>query len=486
MKLSRLLPLALLAAAPMLMSSPPPAICQELAPLENEMVLQDYATSADIAPHLEALAKASTPSAAIEAYARGRAAAPDSFELTQAFVHKMVALGAPDLCAEQADEVVQKDPSDGLAWTVRAVGRAGQEDYYGALADIATAARLAPREPFVQRIAGQLLAWYDAKGEPGRLDSNLHQALRDIRRDFANEDAFTQEYRAAKAYFDQAASTPTDQPAQVEPTLPPASTESVTEVPAPSVVYGEPSYTVVTPTYNVYPETYIDTGWYWGPDYDTYRYSSFGAGLYILPHGHYDCWPYYRYPYRYGYRACPPRIGWHGDHDRYPSHSGRHDGIGGPRPTPYGGGPRPTPYTGGTRPTPYADSTQPRRGTRDISPGRDVRSFGERRPDATPGLRAPSGTSRRPTSTPGVRSAPRTTPGSQWSNPAVRPSPSSRSNAPLGGRHRSSVSPRSSSSPRPSAHVRSAPAAPRHSASFGSRGGSPGGSRGGGRGPRGR
>lgn len=449
MKPARLAPLALLAAVPWFLGAPRPAAGQELAQLEDETVLQDYEAPAEIAPHLDALVRATSPSAAIEAYARGRAAVPDSFELTQTFVHVMVALGAPDLCAAQADEVVQRDPSDGLAWGVRAVGRAGSEDYYGALADIATAAHLAPREPFVQRIAGQLLAWYDTKGEPGRLDPDVHQSLRNLRRDFANEDAFSQEYRAAKEYFERPEAAPADQPAQVAPAVPPESSSPIAVTPAPSVVYEEPAYEVVTPTYNVYPETYIDTGWYWGPTYDTYRYS-FGTSLYILPRRHYDCWPRYRYPYRYGYRPCPPRIDRHDDRDRHYSRPGWRDNSNDRHPAPRSG-------------------ITPRYGVPDNRLGRDARTPGHK-PAVTPNFKPPTVPGRKPPTVPGVRSLPGSGSRPQRSNPAIAPQATGSRSAGTPSQ-RSTVSPRPSASQRPSAHVRPAPSAPRHSVSSGSRSG---------------
>jgi len=68
----------------------------------------------------EAIEKAGDPSAAVEAYARAPRAEPDNPHLTEAYLRRMVALGAPQLAEKQAEEAVARNPQDGVAWAVLA------------------------------------------------------------------------------------------------------------------------------------------------------------------------------------------------------------------------------------------------------------------------------------------------------------------------------------------------------------------------------
>jgi hypothetical protein len=225
----------------------------------------------DVPPGLEDLARATTPSAAVEAYARARLAAPDDLLVDQVYVHRMVELGAPDMCAAQAERIVRHVPDNGLAWAVLAFNAARANDFVTALTHIARAARYAPRDPFVQRTAGQLLAWYDTQADPSELPATAREAARDIRRTLGGQHEFAEAYREARGFYRQSEETP--QPAPVEP------------VPGPSVTIVEPSYRDYGYDYGyVYPRYstgYVGYPWYGGVS----SCFSTGTNVVIVPGG---------------------------------------------------------------------------------------------------------------------------------------------------------------------------------------------------------
>ncbi|MEW6253985.1 MAG: hypothetical protein AB1716_25340, partial [Planctomycetota bacterium] len=151
-----------------------------------------------------AIQSAADPSAAVEAYAKARAAQPDDPRLAEVYVRRMVALGAPQLAEKQAEEAIARNPRDGVAWAVLAFCSGAANDTTAALNELASAVEHAPEHGFVQHTAGQLLGWYDVLGKASELPPGLPEALEKIKRDFGARRPFTEAYAAARQFYQQA------------------------------------------------------------------------------------------------------------------------------------------------------------------------------------------------------------------------------------------------------------------------------------------
>jgi hypothetical protein len=341
---------------------------------------------AEVPPALDDLARATSPSAAVEAYARARLAAPDNLMVEQVYVRRMVELGAPDMCAAQAQHVVSHEPDNGLAWAVLAFNAARDKDYAAALTCIAKAARCEPRDRFVQRTAGQLLAWYDTQADPARVSADLRDALRQIRRDLAGQSEYHAAYREARAFYEQNENAPG--PTEVEPLPGPSETTVTPILVGPGYVdYG---YDYL---YRPYQRIYVD---YSGP-FGTYSWFPTGTCV-ILPrqrdHGrryHRDIFDRTWFPRRYdvvrrdGHRT-----------DLGPAPRSGSDGRVGPA------------HRGGL------DAPMPRPHRADV-PGAKNSPLPGLKPPATPGLKPPSAPGVKPASSPGVKA-----PAPPSRNPAPR------------------------------------------------------------------
>lgn len=192
-------------------------------------VVVDDGQPAQVDPYIAEIERATDPSVAIEAYTRARANAPDSLLLEQVFVHRMTQLGAPDRCEAQARDLVSRGVNDGLAWAVLAFNSAEGEDFAAALTEIANGVRYARDDVFVQRIAGQLLAWYDTGGARAELPVSVRQAVHDIRSALAGQSAYAAAYREARRFYDsqQGADIPSATPVTPPVYVPPAPYEPI-------------------------------------------------------------------------------------------------------------------------------------------------------------------------------------------------------------------------------------------------------------------
>jgi tetratricopeptide (TPR) repeat protein len=350
-------------------------------------------TLAEVPPGLEELAQAPNPSAAVEAYSRARLAMPDDVAVDQVYVRRMVELGAPEMCASQANRIVRRIPDDGLAWAVLGVNAAQANDFAAALTLIARAARYEPNHPFVQQTAGQLMAWYDTQADPSQLPSTANDAAREIRHALGGQRDYADAYRQARGMYRQGEQSPPPAPAPLAP------------VPAPGVTTYEPGYTQFGYGYDYY-------GYPTWPRYGLgyYSYSSgycypwAGTSVFITSGGH-DRWRHHdryindrtRFPRRH--RPAPAvtidtthRIQpWSGGRtDRHPDlgsadvpRTGRHTGL-----------------------TPRTTNDPPRR-TGSIAPSRHplwADTPGVKPRSSSPGLKAPAGP--RPSITPRPAASP--------------------------------------------------------------------------------
>jgi hypothetical protein len=378
-----------------------PAFCaaQELEPFAAAAEFADDSALA-LPPELEELARASSPSAAIAAYARAQAALGDDLLVERVLIERMVELGAPDLCEDQARHLVKYVSDDGLAWAVLAFNAARANDYMTALGHIVRAVRHEPEDPFVQRTAGQLLAWYDTQGRRVRVSSDLREGIQRVRRALAGQDEFDEAYREARGFFDEAA-----RPVEVAEVEPPP-LPSITTI---TRVARGPSYVRYHDVYPAPRRVYVDYGHYIGAR----RSCSIRTGVAVVRRDR-------------DRRDGPIPSGWgatcvtpgrrvverdrrDGHHLRPPRPHGSDDRLGLPRPS---SGPRTglvprdsrSPSRSGGALAPPGPFRFDLPGHKPPStPGLKPPSTPGYKPPAAPGLRPPSPPGRRPPSTPGLR-----------------------------------------------------------------------------------
>lgn len=231
---------------------------------------------------IQAIAQAPDPSAAVAAYANGIAADRNNAAVHEAYVARMVDFGLPEMAYRQARTLTSLVFSNGLAWSVLAYVDARRGDMTNAVADIDLAGQFAPEHPFVQRTAGEVIAWYDLQADRTQLSPNARAGLDRIRSLLQNRPAYMTAYNTARQAYQNppAPNTSTEPPAAAPPatpqrpslveTNPPqASVESTVTTPPPTYAYPPPSY--------YYPQPYpyiVDSGpiwvepdpvWWWWP-----------------------------------------------------------------------------------------------------------------------------------------------------------------------------------------------------------------------------
>ncbi len=233
-------------------------------------------------PGAQKMWAAATPSDAVAVYA---ASAPtvSGDELTvveQAYVRRMVEFGLPAMAESQAAEVTRHKADDGVAWGVLAFMNARRNNSDEALAQIAKAAEYAPDELFVQRTAGELLAWLDTRADAAKVSPEAKQAADEVRQRMRDRSGFAEGYSAARDdYANQEGGAP------VGPTVGRQMYGQLYTAPtAPSVQeYATPDPGVVqTPIYNNYyynyytdPYAYVGYPAYYAPYWPTsYLYFS--------------------------------------------------------------------------------------------------------------------------------------------------------------------------------------------------------------------
>jgi hypothetical protein len=239
---------------------------------------------------------ASTPSEAVAAYA---AAAPtvSGDELTvveQAYVRRMIEFGLPEMAEAQAAEVTRHKADDGVAWGVLAFMSARRNNSDEALTQIAKAVEHAPDEMFVQRTAGELIAWLDTRADASKISPEGKQAADDVRAGMRGRAGYTEAYGVARDEYADQNGAPTSAPlvgrqmyGMATYTAPSTSTQDFAQ-PDPGVAQ--------TPIYNNYYYNYY-------PLSDPYAYASYP----------YDYAPYWPTSYLYfnnSYRR--PFVGFHG------------------------------------------------------------------------------------------------------------------------------------------------------------------------------
>lgn len=241
---------------------------------------------ARLASLIQAIRQAQDPSAAIQAYHDASNFAPSDVAVEQAYVMRMVDFGLPEMADVQAQDLIRRNPQDGLAWAVAAYMSAKREQNDLAIKDIAMAVRLEPGNPFVLRTAGQVAAWYDNKADKSQVPEDARTSLALIKTQLAANPAYAEAYRNAGDAYRQLAATPATQPTEEKPwvstypyTYPQSAVTPQNETTQPPADIGNDenayttsppaSYTTYNTNYYTYPNPYVsysDYAYWWpGP-----------------------------------------------------------------------------------------------------------------------------------------------------------------------------------------------------------------------------
>jgi hypothetical protein len=217
---------------------------------------------------ISAIERAPDPSSATDAYVKGAVLDRDSVAVEQAYVKRLAALGLPEMAETQARDLSKRRPDDGIAWAVVAYMDARKGDTTAALQGILIANRQAGDDPFVQRTAAQLLAYYDYKADRTRIDGAVRTALEQMRNDLRGKTEYAQAYeRASDAYAHEPAAAPSEPAAS---NYRPPSDPYGNSAPSPAVYnnYTYNTYTPDGPYTDPYAYDYGSYPWWpswWGP-----------------------------------------------------------------------------------------------------------------------------------------------------------------------------------------------------------------------------
>jgi hypothetical protein len=210
------------------------------------------ASGQGVASAIQTIQQAPDPSAAVTAFADGVAVDRNNPQLYEAFVHRLVDLGLPELAFHQAQMLIGLEPTNGLGWAVAGYVDARRGRMPDAVSEISKAGQYAPESQFVQRTAGEVVAWYDFKADKSQLPADVGGGVDNIRSRLHQTPAFTAAYDAARnAYQSQAANAAAPQ-AQSQASQPGTG----------------PAYAEAPPYYYPPPDYYADNDDYyydWGP-----------------------------------------------------------------------------------------------------------------------------------------------------------------------------------------------------------------------------
>ncbi|MDB5319328.1 MAG: hypothetical protein JWN40_959 [Phycisphaerales bacterium] len=219
---------------------------------------------------ISAIERAPDPSSAIGAYAKGAAIERDGVAVEQAFVKRLAALGLPEMAETQARDLSKRRPDDGVAWAVVAYMDARNGDTAAGLQGILIANRQAGDDPFVQRTAAQLMAYYDYKADRTRIDIAMRTALEQMRNNLRGKTEYAQAYeRASDAYARGLAAAAAAAVPATPDYRPP--TDPYDNSAAPAAVYNNYTYNTYAPDApytDPYASYYGGYAWWpswWGP-----------------------------------------------------------------------------------------------------------------------------------------------------------------------------------------------------------------------------
>src|SRR4051812_20440014 len=150
------------------------------------------------APNVDAYAQtilqARDPSSAVQAYGVAQSAVPGDVRIEQAYVSRMVGFGLPEMADVQAQDVERRMPTDGLAWAVSAYMSVKRDQTEAGISEISLAVKYAPDDVFVQRTAGQIVAWFDTRPDKASVPVELQHTLQTVRGNLNGKAMFAQAY----------------------------------------------------------------------------------------------------------------------------------------------------------------------------------------------------------------------------------------------------------------------------------------------------
>lgn len=213
---------------------------------------------------------AADPSAAIEAYGRAIAGAQDKLAVETAYVQRMISFGLPEMATSQARDLVAKSPNNGQAWAVLAYANAKKGDTPAAVEQLLSAADRSPDDSFVQRTAGQVVAFCDTQANKSTFPAETQRALETLRQKIGNREAFASAYQQTRNDLSAGPTTNQSQAAAPTTTVPSTDQASVPLQPEPAQPYVTQPYVaqpyVAAPAVPLYPypSDYYDQSYYYG------------------------------------------------------------------------------------------------------------------------------------------------------------------------------------------------------------------------------
>ena len=157
---------------------------------------------------IQAIQQAPEPSAAVAAYANAIALERTQPKIYEAYLARMVDFGMPELAYDQAQTLTGLNSSNGLAWGVIAHVDARRGDMPEALAAINLAGQSDPENTFIQRTAGEILAWYDLEADKSKLPDQTKAGLDQIRSLLAKRPDYIAAYDKAKEAYQTTSTLP--------------------------------------------------------------------------------------------------------------------------------------------------------------------------------------------------------------------------------------------------------------------------------------
>jgi hypothetical protein len=247
-------------------------------------------------PAIQAIADAQDPSTAVAAYAKAISSGADQVAAERVYLSRMTEFGLPEMADAQAQDLMLKDPDNGLAWAVAAHMSARRGSMAAAIGQIETAVNRAPDNPFVLRTAGGIFAWHDSRGAGVDIPDVIKAPIPEMTKRLRQQQVFATAYdNALKDYQNSAPSAPVQASATTNDA---PATQPTALAPPPEVIYVSPpatSYVYDTPTY-YYPAVYAPAyGYYsspcWYPSYSPWcgPWFGFGASFVFVSNNGKDC-----------------------------------------------------------------------------------------------------------------------------------------------------------------------------------------------------
>jgi len=187
--------LAIVLAASMLAGSPLWADETATAPAgDRAQRLQEF---------IRAVERATHPSAAITAYARGCAIDRTQPEIHNVYMRRMLEFGLPNIAYYPAKTLTALEADNGMAWGVLGYVHGKRGELADALSAATRAADLCRGDPSILHSAGQLVAWYDLDPELPRIPDRTKRTIEKVRADSMKLPAFAKAYRAIEQAYQQ-------------------------------------------------------------------------------------------------------------------------------------------------------------------------------------------------------------------------------------------------------------------------------------------